>query len=87
MIFDRISRRLGDSAPSLPTVGYWIREFKRGRKSIKDAQRSGRPSDSVTPENVSRVEQLIKSDQWITFSELTEMSGLCRGTVQNICEK
>ena len=37
----------GDLSPSMTTVKYWFNEFKRGRTSVFDEERPGRPSDVV----------------------------------------
>ena len=39
---------LGDDAPALSTVKKWAAEFKKGRKSLEDDLRSGRPSTATT---------------------------------------
>ena len=33
----------GDSSPSFPTIKKWAAEFKRGRTSLEDDPREGRP--------------------------------------------
>jgi len=38
----------GDSAPSFTTVKFWAAEFKRGRKSLGDDERSERPKTATT---------------------------------------
>ena len=38
-------------APSMITVRYWLNEFKRGRTSVFDEERSGRPIE-VTTEDI-----------------------------------
>ncbi|GFU60617.1 HTH_48 domain-containing protein [Trichonephila clavipes] len=42
----------GDSAPSFTTVKFWADEFKRGRKSLRDDERSRRPNTATTVENI-----------------------------------
>jgi len=48
-IHDRLRTVYGDSAPSYSTVTRWSNEFRRGRETLKDDRRSGRPSDAVNP--------------------------------------
>lgn len=41
----------------------WVEAFKTGRTSIRNEERSGRPSTSVTDENVGRADANIR-DNW-----------------------
>ena len=43
---------LGDDASALSTVKKWAAKFKRGRESLEDDSRSGRPS-TATPKKTS----------------------------------
>ncbi len=38
---------LGDDAPALSTLQLWAAEFKRGRESLEDDPRSGRPATAT----------------------------------------
>jgi histone-lysine N-methyltransferase SETMAR len=49
----------GDAAPSFTTVKTWVAEFKRGRTSIFDEERSGRPKTATTDEMIDYVHQMI----------------------------
>ena len=44
----------GSSAPSYAQVKFWVGEFKRGRMSIEDEARSGRPLDAPTKKCVRK---------------------------------
>ena len=53
-IHTKMVKVLKESAPSFPTVHRWVLEFKRGRTSVEDEPRSGRPKSgyffrSTTP--------------------------------------
>ena len=61
-------RVFGESAPSRATVGNWFREFSRGRESLEDEPRSGRPVTAVTRENIDATRRMIEEDPHITFS-------------------
>jgi transposase len=62
----------GEEALSLATVNHWFHEFQRGRQSFEDEPRSGGPLSAVTPENVRRVEELIREHRNITHREIQE---------------
>ena len=51
-----------DSAPSYSTVTMWVAEFKRGRTSLEDDTRAGRPVEATTDACCHAVEQLVKGD-------------------------
>ena len=59
---------LGDDAPALSTVKKWAAEFKRGRESLEDDPRSGRPSTATTQENIDRIYQMVMNDRQLTIS-------------------
>ena len=49
---DEFDSVYGDSASSFTTVKFWTAEFKRGRKSLGDDERSGPPKTATTDENI-----------------------------------
>ena len=53
----------GSSAPSYAQVKFWVGEFKRGRTSLEDEARSGRPLDATDEEMCKKVRDLINSDR------------------------
>ena len=52
----------GSSAPSYAQVKFWVGEFKRGRTSLEDEARSGRPLDATDEEMCKKVRDLVYSD-------------------------
>ncbi|KAL0822131.1 hypothetical protein ABMA28_004265 [Loxostege sticticalis] len=83
-IFLDIQQTLGDHALPYSTVAYWIAEFKRGRSTCEDDQRTGRPSTSVTEENVKKVEKMVLEDRRITIKYLAETLKISFGSIQSI---
>ncbi|GFU43197.1 hypothetical protein NPIL_190671 [Nephila pilipes] len=59
-----------DKAPSYSTVKNWYNEFNRGRCSIQDESRAGRPKSVVVPEKINAVRELIKQDRHVTYREI-----------------
>ena len=56
----RLIRAYGDSAPSRATVFRWFAEFKGGRVTLEDEERSGRPNTAVTLEKVVAAEKILR---------------------------
>lgn len=81
---ESLASTFGESAPSLETVRRWFKEFQRGRQSFEDEPRSGRPRESVTPENVRRVSEMIKENRNLTYDEITDTLGIGAAAVNSI---
>ncbi|XP_030588657.1 histone-lysine N-methyltransferase SETMAR-like [Archocentrus centrarchus] len=75
---------LGDDAPALSTVQKWAAEFKRGRESLEDDQRSGRPVTATTRENIDRVHHMVMDDSRLTVNQIANAVGISRERVENI---
>lgn len=76
-----------ESAPSKSSVKYWFAEFRRGRKDTDDAERSGRPNEAVTAENVEKVEKLIHSNRKVKLQEIADALKLSKGTIFTIAHE
>ena len=55
-IHEDLMKTLGNEFPSYRTVKKWAAEFKRGKESVEDDGRSGRPKDSASDANVKGVQ-------------------------------
>jgi len=62
----------------------WYKRFKDGRTSVDDDERFGRPSTSITPENIAKVREAILADRRQTIHDVCEIVGLSYGTAQRI---
>ena len=81
---ERLTQAFGDLAPLRATVISWFAESKRGRTSLKDEERSGRPTSVVTEENISAVEALIKEDLRRTYKDIEGALGISSPSVSTI---
>lgn len=71
-IYNEVKTAYGDKAMNRTSVYKWCREFKNGRTSVHDDQRSGRPS-IVTDEIVEKIENALRDDRRVTVDELSAM--------------
>ena len=74
----------GSSAPSYAQVKFWVGEFKRGRTSLEDEARSGRPLDGTDEEMCKKVRDLVYSDRRIQVEEIVQALGISHGSVSTI---
>ena len=58
------------------TVAKWSPEFKRGRDSLENDRRSGRPTDVISQDMNDLVEILVLNDQRIKDAELDSECGI-----------
>ncbi|GFV27626.1 uncharacterized protein TNCV_4181711 [Trichonephila clavipes] len=61
-IIDELDSVHGDSAPTFTTVKISAAEFKRGRKSLGEVKRSGRPNTATDGENIAKFHQMVLDD-------------------------
>ena len=63
----------GSSAPSYAQFKFWIGEFKRGRTSLEEKARSGRPLDATDEEMCKKVWDLVYFDRRIQVEEIAQV--------------
>ena len=83
-IHRRMADVYGDSSPKYSTVAKWSVEFKRGRDSLEDDPRPGRPVDIISQEMIDRVERLVLNNRRIKVAELASESGISNGSIYTI---
>ena len=74
----------GSSAPSYAQVTFLVVEVKRGRTSLEDEARYGRPLDATDEEMCKKVRNLVYSDRRIQVEEIAQALGISHGSVSTI---
>ena len=74
----------GDQSLSKATVLRWFRQFVSGARTLEDDDRCDRMATTITPENVSRVESLIKKDPKMTYAEIQDIMKISSGSLTRI---
>lgn len=74
----------GDRAPSFSTIKSWVAEFKRGRTSIFDEERAGRPKTATTLDIVEKVHRIVMDDDQLKLDEIAPVAGISHERVHNI---
>jgi len=60
----------GDSSPSFSTIKKWAADFKRGRTSLEDDPREGRPKSAPPPEIIEQVHDMVLDDRRMKVREI-----------------
>jgi len=86
-IYERMLKVYKDSSPSISTVERWASKFKRGRMSLEDDLRPGRPKTAATPEIVKKIMDIVLENCRVTERDLVEAVGISLWSVNNILTK
>jgi histone-lysine N-methyltransferase SETMAR len=70
-----------DSPPSFSTVKKWAAEFKRGRTSLEDDPREGRPKSATAPEIIEQLQGMVLDDRRMKVCEIAETIGVSKERV------
>ena len=82
--FQSLKHCLGDQSQPKVTVFRWFRQFVSGARTLEDDDSCGRMATTVTPENVSRVESLIKKDPKMAYAEIQDIMKISSGSLTRI---
>ena len=55
---EQLFETISDAAPSKATVFRWLAEFRRGRASLQNGLRPGKPTNAVLPGTISAVDKM-----------------------------
>jgi histone-lysine N-methyltransferase SETMAR len=86
-IYSRFIKVYGDSSPSFSTIKKWAAQFKRGRTSLEDDPREGRPKSTTTPEIIEQVHDMVLDDRRMKVREIAETIDISKERVEYILHK
>jgi len=66
---------------SFVTIMKWAAEFKRGRTSLEDDPREGRPKSATPPEIIEQVHDMVLHDRQMKVREISETIGISKERV------
>ena len=75
-IYLKFIKVYGDSSLSFSTIKKWAAEFKRGRTSLEDDPRKGRPKSATIPEIIEQVYDMVLDDRQMKVREIAETIGI-----------
>ena len=71
-----IQKAYGDAALSRRTISEWHRQFREGRESVKDDERSGWPTKSRTDDIITAFDKMVKEDRNMTSRLVADTLGI-----------
>ena len=79
-----IQKAYGGAVSSRTTIFEWHKRFREGRESVKDDERSGRPTTSRTDDNIAAVDNMVKEDGNVTSRLIADTLGIPKTVVLRI---
>lgn len=84
VIQDEMMEVYKEYCPSYSTIKFWCAEFKRGRTSLRDDPRSGRPAITITDDVVASVHRVVEENRRVTTHQIARELGISYVTVWKI---
>jgi histone-lysine N-methyltransferase SETMAR len=79
-----IQKAYGNAALSRTTIFERHERFREGRESVKDDERSGRPTRSRTDKNIAAIDKMFKEDRKMTSRLITDTFSIPKTVVLRI---
>ena len=79
--FLNLKHCFGDQSPPKATIVRWFRQFMSEKRTLEDDDCCGPMATTVTPENVSRVESLLKKDPKMAYAEIQDIMKISSGSL------
>jgi transposase len=76
----RMQAQYSDNCLTRSKIYEWIDHFKKGRTSVCDEERSGRPSASRTENSIQAVEGIVRENKRITVDDSAEALNISHGS-------
>jgi len=83
-IHRRQSAQYGDSALPRRSVYEWIEKFQHGQKSVKNEERAGRPSTSITDSNFEDAHAMILENRRVAIDKVANHFEISHGSACDI---
>ena len=83
-IVKQLSDVFGDIALKKRAVYNWVDKFRNGQMTVEDDPRPGRPSTSLTKQNIEAVEQAVMDDRRVTVREISDHVAISYGSAHEI---
>lgn len=83
-IIENLVKVYGETTPMKTIIYEWIKRFKEGRESLKDDDRSGKPTTSINGENVAKVQEILDQDRRASLHMIARRVNISYGSVQAI---
>lgn len=85
--YEMLKKVYGDDCLTRRTVYHWHKKFLKGRESVEDAARSGKPRSARTPAIIEEVREILAEDPNATARMIAEVIGISSATVHQILHK
>ena len=79
-----LQKAFGDQAMSQKKFYKWYKQFKEGRESVEDENRSGRPLTSTDEQHVNEIKNLMIKNRRLIIRDLADTVNISFGSVQTI---
>lgn len=85
--FRMLVKAFDESCMSKSQAYLWYKRFKEGRTSIEHDQIPGRPTTSITEENIEKAKQIVSENPRVSVRELSALLSISYGSADHILTK